>query len=350
MGILESLQAQWNGMNRRERNLALLTASLLLLFAGWTITRGAMNRLDQLRVQVDRLQEQVVGSAYQIARKQQVEAEYAKVAAQHSSAWDKYEVYERLRQEIFRLAQKVPPALDENGVPVTAMSDSGVLVNIPELRQGTMTDTDKGYREYKISFRIPSVDIADLFNFFDRLQQSPQSLRIDGLTFARDWNSTLVAADLDLTRIIVDGAGAAAARSDSGVATRFTQVELDPARWTAEEGTVSASGGGLLLESREDQSALYLEQSLTGGASYDCVVEVSSTGRGLLAVATGADGIPLPGAERLPDDGGTYRVHLRFTTPGEAGQPVMMRVPYLTLNDYGSRLELRSVALRQAEG
>ena len=87
MGLLESLQAQWTGMNKRERNLALLTASLLLLFAGWTITRGAMSRLEQLRVQVDRLQEQVVGSAYQIARKQQVEAEYVKVAAQHSSAW-----------------------------------------------------------------------------------------------------------------------------------------------------------------------------------------------------------------------------------------------------------------------
>lgn len=349
MTIIESLESQWRQMNKRERNLALVTAVLLLLFLGWALVGGALSRLEDRRAQVDRLQEQVVGATYQISRKQQVEADYAIVAAQHSSAWDKYEVYERLRQEIFRLAQKVPPPLDENGVPVKATSDSGVLVNIPELRQGTMEETDKGYREYKISFRIPSVEITDLFNFLDRLQQSPQTLRIDGLTFARDWNATLVAADIDLTRIIVDGA-AAGASADAAQRLTLTAVDLSPASWTAEDGALSPTAGGLLLEAQEDRSALYFEQSLPGASSYDCIVEVSSTGRGMLGIATAADGVPLPGAERLPDDGGVYRVHLRFTVPGESGQPVLMRVPYLTLNDYGTQLEVHRLELRRAEG
>ena len=118
--LLDSLQAQWSAMTSRERNLAVLTGLVVFLFIGWSTVRGAQNQLNRLRADIDRLQEQVVNSSAQISRKQQVGAEYAAVASQHSSAWDKYEVYERLRQEIFRLAQKVPPPLDENGVPVVS--------------------------------------------------------------------------------------------------------------------------------------------------------------------------------------------------------------------------------------
>jgi hypothetical protein len=345
--LLDSLQSQWSAMSKRERNLALATVVCVLAFAGWSIVTSAQAKLTALQQDVDRLQEQVVNATAQIARKQQVEARYAEVAAQHSSAWDKYEVYERLRQEIFRLAQKVPPALDENGVPVRSNSESGALVNIPELRQGTMTETEEGYREYKISFRVPNVELADLFNFLERLQQSPQSLRIDGLAFARDWDSTIVTADIDLTRIIVDAASAGAV--DTGETTEFAALELDPTKWTAESGALQASGAGLTLEAQEEGAALYLEQPLPGAASYDCIIELTSTGRGMLAVATGSDGVPMPGAERLPSDGAPYRVHLQFTVPGKRGEAVMMRVPFITLNDLGAQLEVRGISLRKAE-
>ncbi len=348
--LLDSLQAQWSAMTSRERNLAVLTGLVVFLFIGWSTVRGAQNQLNRLRADIDRLQEQVVNSSAQISRKQQVEAEYAAVASQHSSAWDKYEVYERLRQEIFRLAQKVPPPLDENGVPVRSNSDSGVLVNIPELRQGTMTESEEGYREYKISFRIPSVELNDLFNFLDRLRQSPQSLRIDGLTFARDWDNTKVTADIDLTRIIVSGAAAITPSGEAAPSEDFTRIALDPAQWVAENGTVRAAADTLILEAKDDGAALYLEQPLPGASSYDCVIELSATGRGMLAIASGADGVVLPGAERLPSDGSAYRAHFQFTVPGKRGEAVLMRVPYLTLNDPGAQLQIRSIELRRAEG
>lgn len=348
--LLDSLQAQWSSMSSRERNLAVLTSLVVFLFLGWSVVRGAQNQMNRLRSEIDRLQEQVVNASAQISRKQQVEAEYAAVASQHSSEWDKYEVYERLRQEIFRLAQKVPPALDENGVPVRSNSDSGVLVNIPELRQGTMVESEEGYREYKISFRIPAVEINDLFNFLDRLRQSPQSLRIDGLTFGRDWDRTLVTADIDLTRIIVNGEAAIQRAADPEASEEFTRIALDPAQWVAENGTVRAAADTLLLEAKDDGAALYLEQPLPGAASYDCIIELSATGRGMLAVASGADGVLFPGAERLPADGSAYKAHFQFTVPGKRGEAVLMRVPYLTLSDPGAQLQIRSVELRKAEG
>jgi len=351
--LLDSLQAQWSSMSSRERNLAVLTGVCLFLFVGWSTVQGAQNKLNRLRAEVDRLQEQVVNSSAQISRKQQVEAEYAVVASQHSSAWDKYEVYERLRQEIFRLAQKVPPPLDENGVPVRSNSDSGALVNIPELRQGTMTESEEGYREYKINLRIPSVELNDLFNFLDRLRQSPQSLRIDGLTFARDWDRTVVNAEIDLTRIIVKGdaaVSAGAGEERGGGEESFTRLALDPAQWVAENGTVRAAADTLILEATGDGAALYLEQPLPGASSYDCVIELSATGRGMLAIASGVDGVLMPGAEKLPADGAAYRAHFQFTVPGNRGEPVLMRVPYLKLSDPGAQLQIRSIELRRAEG
>src|SRR5690606_30650139 len=137
--LFNQLAAVWSGLNRREQTLAGLIGAMMALMVVWSIVSGAAARLDRLASEVDRLQEQVVNSKRQILKRQSVEERYAAVAAQHSSTWDQYEVYERLRQEIFRLAQKVPPALNEDGVPERATSGTGDLVRIPELRQGTMT-------------------------------------------------------------------------------------------------------------------------------------------------------------------------------------------------------------------
>jgi HAMP domain-containing protein len=338
-------------MNQRERILTVVTLVLGIIFLAWFTVNAAQRQMAQLRAEVDRLQEQVVTASYQISRKQQVEAEYARVAAQHSSEWDKYEVYERLRQEIFRLAQRVPQPLDESGVPVKATNESGQLVNIPELRQGVMTESGEGYREYKISFRIPSVEINDLFNFLERLRQSPQSLRIDGLTFSRDWDSTLVAADIELVRIIVNSHAVQREAAAEAAGGGFIRMSLEPGQWSAGRGKLQ-KGEGLSLHASEPDAELFLEQALPGQSSYDCVVEFTSTGGGILAVATadGKEAVPLEGAQELPGDGTRYRAHLRFTVPGERGQPVVLRAPYIRLNENGAQVQLHSVALRRAEG
>ena len=347
--IANQLTTAWNGLNRREQMLASIIAGLTAIMIVWSIISGAINRLDQLSSNVDRLQEQIVNSHRQILMRQQVDEVYAKVASQHSSEWDKYEVYERLRQEIFRLAQKVPPSLNEDGVPVRATNDSGELVKIPELRQGSMDETDEGYREYKISFRIPQADITDLFAFLERLQASPQSLRIDGLQFSRSWNGTDVSATIDLTRIIVDGAGNVGTSSDQPRSYQLTSVELTPDAWTVDGGVITQKGSGLHMEAQDDRAEMYLEMPIPALQTYEVVMQVAAKGSGLFGVAA-YDNTIFAGAERLPDDGAAREVRFQFTTDGEPGDTVRVKLPFLTLNDYGATLEVMGVAYRALEG
>ena len=148
---------------------------------------------------------------------------------------------------------------------------------------------------------------------------------------------------------MLDSGAAAAPTADQPRQPVVAKLELDPSKWTAEHGTAQAAGGGLAMEAKDDGAALYLEQPLPGAVSYDCVVEFSSKGRGVMAVA-GADGIQFPGAERLPSDGASYRAHFQFTVPGKSGEPVVMRVPYIALNEPGARVEIHGVESHKAEG
>jgi hypothetical protein len=350
-GILEQAGAAWSRLNRREQVLAGMVGAMVLLMACWSIVAGAAARLDLLAREVDQLQSQILNSKRQILMRKSVEERYASVAAQHSSAWDQYEVYERLRQEIFRLAQKVPPPLNADGVPERATSDTGELVRIPELRQGTMTDTEDGYREYKISFRIPEAELSDVFAFLERLQASPQSLRIDGLVFSRGWDNTITSTTIDLTRIIVDGGNIVAPDSDVPEEQDLTPVDIAPERWVHEGGLLKASGGGVTLEATpaDERATLYMEAALPAQRTAEVVLHLAATGRGMIGVADGEDML-FPGAERLPDDGKPHEIRFLVTVPGKAGEVVTVRLPYLTISGEGSRVEVLGVAYEAFAG
>ncbi|MBI1318018.1 MAG: hypothetical protein GC168_03580 [Candidatus Hydrogenedens sp.] len=348
-GLLEQLGASWARLNPREQGLAAIIGGLVLLMVAWSIISGAMSRLDQLGKNVDRLQEQIVIARRQILMRKSVEEHYAAVASQHSSAWDKYEVYERLRQEIFRLAQKVPPPLNEDGVPVRATNDTGLLVRIPELREGTMNDTDMGYREYKISFRIPEADLRDVFAFLERLHSSPQSLRIDGLLFNRGWDNTTVSTTIDLTRIIVDGTIPIRTSPDEPEALDLTTVDIAADRWIVDGGTLSPNGTGVTLKCEGERASMYMEAALPATRTAEVVLKVANKGRAMLGVADSEDML-YPGAERLPDDGKPYEVRFAVSIPGRAGDVVTIRIPYLVLNGEGAKLDILSLGYRALEG
>ena len=115
--LLQKLNKAWDGLSKREQRLALAVAMLVALFSVVTTVRVAVQRITDLNSTIHNLQQDIVNYHGQIAKKKSVEAQYEKVAKQHSSKWTEAEIHDRLRGEIYRLAQNEPPELDENGIP-----------------------------------------------------------------------------------------------------------------------------------------------------------------------------------------------------------------------------------------
>jgi type II secretory pathway component PulM len=350
--LFDQVLAYVRTLSPREQRLGGAVLLLGVLFLIFSIVRGAVGYMNGLDTQIDRLQDQLMTYNRQLTYKQSVEARYAMVAAQHSSAWTAEEIRDRLRSEIYRLAQKVPPPLDENGIPVTVTSDSGLLVEIPELREGRLYESEEGYREYAISFRLPSVEINDLIAFLARLQGSPQSLRIDGLEISRGPFGTKVSAGIDLTRTIVDGSGfdspSVPIPNDAEIPILASQpIELLPQEWTCEGCTLTVEGDTLVARSEADRADVFLTRELPAAKPYDLFLDVASDAPGMIGIADGADAVPFAGAQRLAEEG-LNRYHLQFTTPGGGGNKAV-RVPALTMQGKGSTLTLRQVVLRPGD-
>jgi len=204
MTVRDAIVDFWCLRSPREQLLAaavvcLATAMLLVLGA-----REAWRTLDRLDREIARLSGDLVNHHYQIARRQSVDARFVAVANQHSSAWSESEIRDRLRQEIYRLANRVPPGLDAQGIPLSTGGEGGALVSIPKLAQGRLKESGGGFREYQISVHIPAAPIADMLAYLERLQESPQSLRLDRIDLRRDPARSEVSADLDITRIVID--------------------------------------------------------------------------------------------------------------------------------------------------
>lgn len=351
--LLEQFTAYVRSLSSREQRLAGSVILLALIFLVFTTVRSSYQYLERLDSTISHLQDQLLNYNGQLLRKQSVESRYAMVAAQHSSAWSAEEIRDRLRSEIYRLAQKVPPPLDEHGIPVTVTSSSGLLVEIPELGEGRLFESTEGYREYAISFRLPSVEIDDLVAFLARLQGSPQSLRIDGLEVNRGPTGTLVAAAIDLTRTVVDGGDFDSLNvplpPDEEMPVVAAQpVELKAEEWTCVGGVMRVDGDSLIVDAVAATAELYFARTLKTAGSYDLFLELESSGPGMLAVSANPDGVIFPGSSRFEEDG-PHRYHVRFTVPEGDTETREMRVPSLFVNGVGSRLRVRGVVLKPGE-
>lgn len=212
LNLLHAFSDAFRKMSAREQRLALAVAGLVALFAVFMTFRGARDQLRQLDAMIDIRQQDILNYTYLLALNQSVEEQFRKVAMQHSSAWSEAEIQDRLRQEIYRLAQNEPPALDENGIPVRTTGESGNLV-VPSLQPGNLLPGGEDYREFALKLQVMPVPFPSMLEFIERLQSSPQSLRIDGLDLMRSPLDTFVAADIDITRIIAEGVSAEGAES-----------------------------------------------------------------------------------------------------------------------------------------
>ena len=355
--LLRALQAisnAWRKLSQRERRLAALVGLLLPLFLVAFIVRSAMMQVSELDTTISRLQDDVLSYTHLMALKRSVESQYEKVAAQHSSEWTAPEIQDRLRQEIYRLSKRVPPPLDDNGIPVQTESSDIELVRIPALQQGTLRAGAKEYREYLLDFQIPSAKFSNIVDFIERLQNSPQSLRVDALELVRDPSSDNCSANIGITRTIASGAQLDEEETQSA---GKENDEMDRANWTCKGAELSRnllcsqrgkqSLGGTV---READAELAMIRSLPARRAFDLYLDITVSGKGTVAVSgLGGAGFSGTPADLTPDNQ-PYRVHLQFTVPGEEGTRTRVKVPCIQLAEPGSSVEIRNVVLREAMG
>lgn len=204
LNLLQALNDTFRKLSAREQRLALAVAALVSIFIVLMTVRGARDHLRGLDASIDSKQQDILNYTYLLAINQSVESQFRKVAMQHSSAWSEAEIQDRLRQEIYRLAQNEPPPLDENGIPVRTIGEGGNLV-VPSLQPGNLLPGGEGYREFALNLQVMAVPFTSMMLFIERLQGSPQSLRIDALDLMRSPMENYVSADIDITRIIAEG-------------------------------------------------------------------------------------------------------------------------------------------------
>lgn len=352
---LQKAYDQFERMSPREQRLAIIVAVLVSVFLVFMVVRSALGSLSALDARVNRLQQNILNVKNQIRHRERTEAQYARVASQHSSAWTEAEILDRLRAEIYRLAQRQPPPLDENGVPVEVTNSQGELVTIPTIQQGNLSEGEQGFREYNLSFSVPAAPLKDMIDFVDRLQNSPQSLRVDAIELVREPIEEKVAANLTITRTIVAGVGdlapakpLAEAHDGQAEAAAPKGMRLNAAEWKVagcavhsepEKGEATA----LIIEPSEPGSQAYVERMLPPGV-YNVDLDLSVGGPVTLAVAD--RGKPLEGALSLQPGDGPVRVRFQFHTASSERAP--LRLPLFTLAGPDSSLRITRMAVEKA--
>jgi len=358
--LFQIVARNWQRLSKSEQRLAAAVGAMLVLWVVFMTLQRSLAAVDRLDRRIDRMQQDLVNYNFQMAVRQSVETEFAKVAAQHSSQWTEAEIYDRLKLEIYRLAEKEPPPLDEQGVPVKSTSDKGRLVNIPGLGKGTLHDSGEGYREYRITFSVPPVDLESLTAFLTRLLESPQSLRIDGLEMTRGELDTQAGATIHLTRIVANQSLEVLASPDSKAeamaATEPVQGDLDVRHWRSAGCHLDVSadyglGGSeaLLAKATGREAHLRMMRSLDPGETYDLYLDCRVTGPGRLAVSDEDGKNLLESPEPLRDDGQPYRYHIRFTVPEGRGK-IEHGVPCLLLDEAGAVAFVDKLVLKKTSG
>jgi len=346
--VLLQLHNFWKRFSIREQRLVLGVVVVCVLFAMNMVYRSTIGYINELENELDRLQQDLINYTHQLALKQSVETEYAQVARQHSSKWTEAEIHDRLRQELYRLAQKYPPELNEEGIPIKTLTSTGALVEIPSLQQGILRTTDKNYREYTLNVKLPLTDFTSMIMFLQRLQSSPQSLRIDNIDLRRHPLEEKVSADMDITRIIT--AGMPLERLQSAT---VMNISFDPVDWNCVGGTITTQkdpqrdGDFLVAESSSDTMDVSFVRSFRPGERWILEMDVATTGEAYLTLSS-PDKVVFEGQEVLKNDGKIYRYRISMSLPDSKQERLRVRVPHIVVKGNGNKIYIYNGKLLKA--
>jgi len=348
---MTTLNNFWDKLSPRERNLAIAAATAVTLVTLFFCANKAYTRISELNENIESLEHNLLYYIALEARSGSVDRAYQVVAAEHSSEWSAAEIHDRLRREIYRLAQKDPQA-----APGTVEN----LVEIPRLQTGVIKDSDLGYREYQLTIKVPPKDINSIMTFLVRLQASQQSLRIDGLELVRAPDGTQVGATIQVTRTIVDGVPASPEGGQPAPAAVTSLFDWDGAAvepWQATNvnlsivdaiGEYSPDGGTCLLAVPTGPGAsASVPQTLQAGTTYELSVDIASSAPVILGLQDAETNAVFEGSRETASDGRLNRYSLLFTVPGDSGS-VKLNAPYLVFTNPDVQVHIDDVILREA--
>lgn len=339
----------WVRLSGREQTLLIGVIICMVAFSINLVYRSATNYIRDLDNTINRLQEDLINYNHQLALKQVVDAEYAQVAQQHSSKWTEAEIHDRLRQELYRLAQKYPPELDEEGIPIRTVTATGSLVEIPSLQQGVLRNVDQNYREYTINLRIPSANFDAIISFMQRLLSSPQSLRIDNLDLRRSPFDEKINAEMDITRIITAGITNTQSISNSSA----IELSLDPIDWVYTGGTLTKATDSatqknyIIAESNTSKMDISYVRAYKPGEKWTLEIDISTTAPATI-FASSPDGIEFEGVERLKKAESIYRYQVNVEIPKTKMDRVRVRLPHIQIEGEGQKLRIYGGRLMKA--
>lgn len=354
----------WKSLSERERKLVLLTSGLSLVFMCAWIVVQAVTTFSDLNSDVVRLEKELENLTHQQALGAGVQSAFKQVEAAHSSDWTEQQISDRLRREIYRLALKKPYSPDQSVATASASSDSAYMVRIPVLRAGTLTEFEDGYREYQVPIQIPKTKLRDLLVFIERLQKSPQMLRVDSLQISRPPKGTIIKVSMDVTRTVVNtSAEAAAPRPRPSTPVNLAEnpglEEWDDELnqflgWQTPECTVSRSSiyateGEWSMSARaaNDSGNVFQIHTLQSGKPYRLVVDIAATSPATLSVVLG-DRSQVGEAIALEPSDQPKRVEIRFVPPGDPGATQKMLLPFIAFGEGGGDVSIDNVQLMEA--
>ncbi len=346
MTLRHQLAEQWARRSAREQILALAVLGLLFLFLVFATASRALESLQRMDNTIERLSTDIINYHYQIARRDSIDARFNQVATQHSSAWTESQIRDRLRLEIYRLANRIPPGLDADGIPLSTNGEGGALVSIPKLGQGRLEEGGDGYREYQISVQIPPAPVEDLLAYLERLQSSPQSLRLDRVDLRRDPAQSMLRASLDITRIVVDTPFFHTETPEPARVLQTGATPLAPTDWQRDGCDIHRDpDGSLTITGLREGGRATLHRNLPPGATFDLSLTLATQGPVQIAVAS--EGRDFSGYEQKSIDtaGEWMELRTRFTVPDHVPGPVDLQIPAITFNRGQSRLHLRRMTL-----
>jgi hypothetical protein len=212
------------------------------------------------------------------------------------------------------------------------------------------------------------VGIKPIIDFLERLQQSPQSLRVDKLELYRTPESDQVAASVVITRTIANGAvggsDGAGGQKASGAAAQRNAAAADTARgggtgriplsasdWTTggcRAELVEAAGAKPFLEIKAESgnATAELGRKLSGDTAYEAIFEMSATGKAEFGMGMEGEKAFFPDSVPLKGDGAKYRYQVQFGVPNGAAKG-RVACPRLMLAEKGTVVQIHNILLRK---
>ncbi len=345
----------WTRLSTRERRLAVVVGVIVVAFCLYVAALPAIGYLGDLDTRIDDLEQEVLNLAVQAAQSYSVEVLYARLSSQHSTVLTEAEIQDGLQRELDRLSYRDPD------VPDPAKK----LLSITYRPEGQLT-VYKGYREYQTTFATQPSPIQAIAEFLRRLQESPQSLRIDALELRRENpSSRYIIANVTMSRIVVDRVEgqdveveiphAVGNMLDNPGFEEWDDVQGRFPGWESMNCVLSQVQEGategvaqLRAECQGPQGAVFQPRELVAGRRYRLSLHLTAAGPARLEVMNMTTGKPFEGGQALPQDGKTYFLTLApFTVPGKPGEKVTLALPYIRLEAAGCVVHADNVTLEE---